>query len=211
MTGNKNMIIGVTGGIACGKSEVCRILREAGYLHIDADDVAHEVLERPEIITAIRNEFGADVLTVNEEGNPVIDRKALGRIVFNDIRKRKTLESITHPKIIERIKEMISAASQPVVIEAVQLLSSGLGRICDFVWFIDVNRSTQLQRLVEGRHLTVAEAESRLRSQNDNDWNMACMDEVISSSVPMKIMEENVLKTAEKCYNLFNASDGSEN
>ncbi len=207
MTGNKNMIIGVTGGIACGKSEVCRILREAGYLHIDADDVAHEVLERPEIITAIRNEFGSGVLAADEQGKTVIDRKALGKIVFNDITKRKKLESITHPKILELIEAKISAASQPIVIEAVQLLSSGLGRICDFVWYIDVNRSAQMQRLVEGRHLTVEEAEARLRSQNDNDWNMACMDEVISSSVPLEIMEENVLKTAEKCYNLFNASN----
>ena len=207
MSKNRNMIIGVTGGIACGKSEVCRILREAGYLHIDADDAAHEVLADPEVITAIRNEFGEDALAMNEEGNPVINRKALGKIVFNDIRERRKLESITHPKILERIKEKISAASQPIVIEAVQLLSSGLGQICDFVWFIDVNRSAQLQRLVEGRHLTVEEAEARLRSQNDNDWNMACMDEVISSSVPMKIMEENVLKTAKKCYNLFNASN----
>ena len=94
------MIIGITGGIASGKSEVCRILEEKGFFHIDADDIAHEVLELPDVIAKIASEFGDDVIAEDINGNKYIDRKKLGKIVFKDPAQLNILEGITDRKSV---------------------------------------------------------------------------------------------------------------
>ena len=189
------MIIGITGGIACGKSEVCRILENMGFIHIDADDVAHDVLELPDVIGSVTAYFGNGVLTAADDKKSAlsIDRKKLGAIVFADNEKMNVLESITHPVISKQIKGMINSdKTKDYVIEAIELVSSGLVKLCDELWVVHAEKEQQLKRLMENRHMTYEEACARLNSQEDHDWNEAEADHIIYSTEPIESMEKQV-------------------
>ena len=101
------MVIGVTGGIASGKSTVCKILASKGFVHIDADDVAHDVLDLPDVIGRIAEIFGNDVLYAPEDqrGPLKVDRKALGRIVFADPEK---MDMYNREEFVNRIFDTMS-------------------------------------------------------------------------------------------------------
>src|SRR5699024_5078503 len=106
---SKCKIIGITGGIATGKSTVTNFLIDKGYKVIDADKIAREVVEKGEIAyDEIVNYFGNNIL--KKDGS--IDRKKLGEIIFNDQNKRTKLNSIVHPQVIKKIKENINLCSK---------------------------------------------------------------------------------------------------
>ena len=189
------MVIGITGGIACGKSEVCRILERMGFVHIDADDVAHRVLEFPEVIGAVTEAFGNDVLSAPDEsrGPVYIDRKKLGAIVFADNGKMDILENITHPAIVKQIHSIINNdRSKDYVVEAIELVSSGLVDICDELWIVHAEREQQLKRLMENRHMSYEDACARLISQENHDWKEEDADRIIYSTEPIESMEIQV-------------------
>lgn len=189
------MVIGITGGIACGKSEVCRILERMGFVHIDADDVAHRVLEFPEVIGAVTAVFGNEVLSAPDEsrGPVYIDRKKLGSIVFADNDKMDILENITHPAIVNQIHSIINNdRSKDYVIEAIELVSSGLVNICDQLWIVHAEREQQLKRLMENRHMSYEDACARLISQESHDWKEEDADRIIYSTEPIESMEIQV-------------------
>ncbi len=189
------MIIGVTGGIASGKSSVCRILEEYGFVRIDADDVAHDVLEIPEIIGEVTAQFGNEILYAPEDvrGPLMIDRKELGKIVFADPEKMDILEKITHPVIVKIIKETVSAQpDKNYVIEAIALISSGIADICDEVWVVLADPEQQIRRLMDTRNMSMDEAQKRLESQNDHDWDENTADRVIFSTEPLETMRKQI-------------------
>ena len=191
------MIIGVTGGIACGKSEVCRILKRNGFTIIDADDVAHSVLEIPEVIDEITAIFGPEILDETEDtkGTKKINRKRLGNIVFADPEKLNMLENVTHPQIVDVINDMIKRdINKNYVIEAIELVSSGLIDICDELWVVHAEPEQQMERLMNSRHLTRQEAEARLTAQTDHDWDEAKADHIIYSIEPIEAMEKQVIE-----------------
>lgn len=187
------MIIGVTGGIASGKSEVCRILEKLGYEHIDADDVAHSVLEMPAVIDRVTDIFGNEILFSSDRSGGIrqIDRKKLGAIVFADAEKMSILEGITHPKISEVIREMTSHGGN-FVIEAIALISSGIIEICDELWVVHAEPEQQIDRLMNNRGLTYEQAIDRLNSQKDHDWDENTADHIIYSTEPIESMEKQV-------------------
>lgn len=188
------MIIGVTGGIASGKSEVCRILSNNGFIHIDADDVAHHVLEDCRIIEKVMSVFGDGVTSRNADGSIYIDRKKLGKIVFSDDSKMDLLENITHPQIVETIAGMIKENNdRNYVIEAIELVSSGLAGICNELWVVHAEPEQQLRRLMEYRHMSYEDAVSRLKSQEVHDWDETSADRIIYSTEPLESMELQVL------------------
>ena len=195
------MVIGVTGGIASGKSTVCLILEEKGFLHIDADDVAHNILENPEIIGIVAEHFGNEILDApsDKRGPLMIDRKKLGKIVFADKAEMDVLESITHPKIVEKIKRIVSEnPGKNCVIEAIALISSGISEICDEVWVVHAEPEQQIRRLMDSRNMTYDEALKRLESQEDHDWDEETADRVIYSTEPVETMRlqiEEALKS----------------
>src|SRR3954454_8791523 len=156
-------IIGLTGNIACGKSQVANILRELGAELIDADRVAHELLEpgTPEYGRIVER-FGRDILLPDG----VIDRRKLGGVVFADPAALRDLEQILHPGVRPRIRARFAAAqASVVVVEAIKLLEVGLYLETDAVWVVTADRETQIERLMESRGLSRAEAELRVDSQ----------------------------------------------
>ncbi len=196
------MVIGITGGIASGKSEVCRVLEKKGFTHIDADDVAHDVLELPDVISEIESEFGSDVVAEDKNSIRHIDRKKLGKIVFDNTEKMNILENITHPRIVQQIKGMINNKQNDYIIEAIEIVSSGLVNICDELWVIHAEPEQQIKRLTENRHLSYEEACSRLKAQENHDWDEEKADRVIYSTEPIESMERQVLDALDQIYRL---------
>lgn len=134
-------IIGITGGVACGKSSVAALFEQAGARRIDADRLGHEVLTDPEAIVAIRDAWGSAVF--DSQGR--VDRQRLAAIVFapppEGPRNRALLEAISHPKIaalLERQTAQAAADGCPwVVIDAALLFEAGWNRQCSLVAFVD--------------------------------------------------------------------------
>jgi dephospho-CoA kinase len=160
-------IIGLTGGIASGKSTVSKILRSLGAVIIDADIVARRIMEPgQDTLELVVEEFGRSIL--KDDGT--LDRKLLGSIVFNNKGRLDKLNSITHPEIrrmIEKQLEIITDSGREgiVVIDAAVLIESGMDNIVDEVWLVYIDFNTQVKRLVERDSITLPEAEARIRSQ----------------------------------------------
>ncbi len=160
-------VIGLTGNIASGKSEVARMLRELGAEVIDADLVAHETLApgTPEAL-AVEARFGSDVL--RPDGS--VDRTALGNIAFSDPQALADLEAIVHPGTRRRILEQVDRSNAEVaVIEAIKLLEGPLVDHVDVVWVVAARHEVRVQRLVRKRGLSVADAEQRVDAQNPEE------------------------------------------
>lgn len=152
-------IIGLTGGIASGKSTVATILSKLGAIIIDADKVSRKVVMPGEPAYAeIRKVFGDQVFL--QDGN--INRKLLGQIIFNDHEKRNMLNIITHPRIIAEFNKMIAQyekkGHEAIVLEVPLLLETGMDKIVDEVWLVAVDEKTQIQRIGKRDGLTKAEA-----------------------------------------------------
>lgn len=159
-------VIGLTGGIASGKSTVARILQRLGAVIIDADLLSREaVLPGTPAHQAIVASFGPDILLPDT----TIDRKALGRIVFADPDARRRLEAITHPAIANLAEELLAEARQseaPVAFYVAPLLiEAGVTGRVDDIWVVYADRETQIARLTERDGIDQEEAEQRLAAQ----------------------------------------------
>ncbi|WP_026693688.1 dephospho-CoA kinase [Peribacillus kribbensis] len=159
-------VIGITGGIASGKSTVTRYLRELGFTVVDADAAARIVVKPGEqAYHGILEEFGKDILL--EDGT--INRPLLGSIIFNDEHKRTKLNSIVHPAVrgwMNEQKERAFAAGEKTVFLDIPLLfESRLTHMVDAVILIYVSSHIQLQRLMKRNGYTEQEARSRILSQ----------------------------------------------
>lgn len=156
--------IGLTGGIASGKSSVGRLLAARGLPLLDADVYAREVLapESPGA-QAVLERYGAGVRAPGGE----IDRAALGRIVFGDGDERRWLEDLVHPLVRKRFEaELRELAAEPLVVLVVPLLfEARLEALCSEVWLVDCDETQQLQRLLARDGLGEADARARLAAQ----------------------------------------------
>jgi dephospho-CoA kinase len=173
--------VGLTGGIASGKSTVAELLVELGAVLIDGDALAREVVARgtPGLARVVE-EFGEDLVTA--EGD--LDRAALGRIVFADESARRRLEAITHPLIFERYAELEAAAPPgAVVVHDIPLLAeSGRADTFDAVIVVDVPAELQVERMVRDRGWTRDEAESRIAAQASREDRLAIATYVIDNT-----------------------------
>lgn len=144
-------VIGLVGGIASGKSSVADMFRQLGAKVIQADQIGHEVLGEPDVAEALRRRWGSRIL----DARGGIDRRAVAGIVFapppGDPRELRFLESITHPRIAERMRKQISDFNQAgdvpaVVLDAAMLLEAGWEPLVDKIVFVDAEREHRLQR-----------------------------------------------------------------
>ncbi len=185
------LIIGLTGNIGTGKTTVLQMMAARGALTIDADDVAHEVIQPGQPAHAhVVAAFGAGIL----DANGLIDRKRLGQIVFGDADKLARLEYLIHPAIIARINAMTDAATEPVVVvEAIKLLEAGMAAtMCDQVWVVTSPVEQQIERLMKERGMTRAAALARLASQSPQSFKVSQADVVIDNSGTLAELEQQV-------------------
>lgn len=144
--------IGIAGGIGSGKSLAARLLGELGCLVVDSDELNHEILRRPEVLRTLAEWWGAEVVT--SDGQP--DRRRIGEIVFAQPSERSRLESLTHPLIAERRRDIISSgltnpAIKAIILDAPLLFERNLDRLCSLTVFIDADESQRLQRVMQTR------------------------------------------------------------
>jgi dephospho-CoA kinase len=158
------MRVGLTGGIASGKSTVSAILAELGATIIDGDQLAREVVEQgtPGLAQVVAA-FGPEVLTPSGD----LDRPKLGRIVFNDEARRKQLEGIVHPLVFERYAELEAAApADGLVVHDIPLLAeSGRADTFDAVLVVETPAEVQVERMLRDRGWSRTDAEARIAAQ----------------------------------------------
>jgi dephospho-CoA kinase len=178
------MNIGLTGGIACGKSTVSRLLASRGAIIIDADLLAREVVEpgAPALAEVVRV-FGQDML--HKDGT--LNRKQLGKVVFDSEAKRKRLEELLHPAIIQLMQERMAEAErlQPdklVVADVPLLYEAQMEDMFQEVLVVAASREVQLERLMQRDKLSGEEAEQRIDAQMPLEWKKEWADTVIDNS-----------------------------
>lgn len=189
----KKLVIGITGGIGSGKSEIRRELESLGCLGIDADRIGHEVLElESSVVDDVLHHFGSRILSDRNIGK--IDRKKLGHIVFENPAELKWLESVTHPQIIRRIHQIISGTDRSVALEAIKLIDSGLSALCDQKWLVETDPEIQTERLMQKRGFSREDALIRIRTQQNMDWHRDEMDHIFNGGIPLSDLKAEVRK-----------------
>ncbi len=175
------MRVGLTGGIASGKSTVSTILSELGAVVIDSDVLAREVVARGTPgLDQVVEAFGAEVLTAGGD----LDRPKVGAIVFGDEAKRRVLEGIIHPLVRKRSAELEAAAGpDELVVHDIPLLAeAGLADAFDAVIVVDVPAELQVERMVRDRGWTREDAESRIAAQASREDRLAIATYVVENS-----------------------------
>jgi dephospho-CoA kinase len=183
--------VGLTGGIGAGKSEVSRLLVEHGAVLIDADRIAREVVAPGTPgLAAVVEAFGEDVLAADGS----LDRPKLGSIVFADPERLAVLNSIVHPLVGARSRELEEAAADDaVVVHDVPLLAeNGLAQLYDLVIVVDAGTATQLDRLIRLRGMTEEDARARMAAQATREQRRAIADIVIDNDVPLEELRRRV-------------------
>jgi dephospho-CoA kinase len=172
--------IGLTGGIASGKSTVEQRFTELGVPVIDADDSARTVVARGRPgLAAVVERFGAGILTPQGE----LDRRELRSLIFSDAARRKELEAILHPLIREDMEQRSSQATGPYVVLSIPLLVEGNTRgRWDRILVVDADESLQLARLMRRDAVSEAEARATLAAQASRAARLALADDVLENS-----------------------------
>jgi len=189
--------VGLTGGIAAGKSAVSQLLRELGAVVIDADQLARDVVARGTPgLDAVVAEFGPGVLGADGE----LDRPAMARMVFADEDARRRLEGIVHPLVFERIVELEAAAAEDaVVVHDIPLLAeSGRAGTFDAVIVVDAPSEVQVERMVRDRGWDEAEARSRIRAQASRQDRLAVATHVIDNTGTLEDLRDRVTEVFEE-------------
>lgn len=198
MTHTKCKIIGLTGGIATGKSTVSKILKDNGYVVIDADSLARKVVEigQPAYNEIVKN-FGEDILN----SDMTIDRKTLGRLIFSNDELKLVLNNITHPYIYQEIKKEINkkCRDNKIVFLDIPLLFEEYSKIMELgidfqeTWLVYVNEKTQLNRLMKRDNLDREESQKRINSQMSMNTKYRMADVIIDNNDDKLILKSNVL------------------
>lgn len=185
-------LIGITGGIATGKSTVAKMIRRKGYPVIDADLIGHEVLEKRNIKRRVIKKFG-DVL----DRNGKIDRKKLGALVFENHKNISILNDILHPEMVKMILEMseeLGRSNEEVFVEAAVLFEMKLDRYTNFVIITDCPDEVKIERLMKRDHLNFEESKKRVAFQLPREEFLKRADWVIDTSKNIKYTLEQVFK-----------------
>lgn len=185
------MRVGLTGGVASGKSTVAGMLADLGAVVIDADAIAREVVAKGTPgLAAVVAEFGEELLTADGE----LDRPAMGRLVFGDDDARRRLEAIVHPLVFERYAELEAAApADALVVHDIPLLAeSGRGSDFDAVVVVDVPRELQVERMLRDRGWTLEDAESRIAAQATREQRLAVATHVIENTGTLEDLRSRV-------------------
>jgi len=187
------VVVGLTGGICSGKSTVAAMFRRFGATVIDADQVAHELVEPGQpLFETVASAFGREV--VGADGR--IDRRRLGAMVFADPKARRRLEAILHPIIIEeserRIRQAGVSGTAVCLIDAALLIESGWHARFDAVILVEASEAVRLDRLVGARGLSRDDAMLRIRSQMPQEEKRHHARYVIENEGPLEETERQV-------------------
>lgn len=186
------MIIGITGGVGCGKSTVMSVLKNQFMAKtILADEIGHQAMqpgEEPYI--QICRALGQEA--IKEDGK--LDRDYLSKLIYNDEEKRNWLNSIIHPYVLKRMEEQILQwQGEPLIaIETAIMFESGCDKFCDKIWYVKTDKSIRINRLMESRGYTREKAESIMAAQmSDEEGNRLC-DACIENNTTIEKIEKRL-------------------
>lgn len=197
MIQNRAKIIGITGGIATGKSTVVEIIKSKGYFVIDADEIAKDVVKKGSLgLEKIKEKFGSDILLYNGE----LNREKLAEIIFTNEEMRKELNEILHPIIIN---EIIKAVDEHILQEKVIFIDVPLlfeskdrfneqGLSFDEVWLVYCDEQTQIDRLMKRDKINYIYALNKIKSQLDLNFKKENSDVIIYNNGNLHQLEETV-------------------
>jgi dephospho-CoA kinase len=196
-------LVGLTGGIASGKSTVAAMLGKFDNEIIDADEIAREVVMPGTVgLSKVGAEFGPQIL--EEDGS--LSRAKLAKLVFEDPKKRLTLESILHPLIRARTLERISQSKSDIVIYIVPLLvEAKVDYPFDLVVTIEAGSENQIKRLVENRGMGTEDATARIAAQATEPERVARADVRIDGALSLTDLETTVSKLWNQIQSLAEA------
>ncbi|MBO4695791.1 MAG: dephospho-CoA kinase [Lachnospiraceae bacterium] len=189
-------VIGITGGVGSGKSHVCKLIeRHLGYPVIDSDSISKEQMEPGgTALKKVLETFGSQF--ANEDGT--LNRSALADLVFNDPEKLKMLNAITHPAVIEEIKERIGEYAKKnipfVFVESALACSAGYRSFCDELWAVTAPETVRRYRLMKGRGYTDEKIASLFSGQMpEEELKKLCDKEIVNG---------NLVGDLELCYQI---------
>ena len=191
--------IGLTGGIASGKTTVSDCFKKLGTQVIDADVISHEVTEPSgSAFEEILSEFGSEIL--DEKG--LINRKKMRAIIFNDPSQKKILENIIHPKVRDEMFQRINKSDDHYLIVSVPLLvETGMHQIMDRNLLVDCSEDTQIERLMHRDKITLNEAKAILKNQASRSDRKKIADDLIVNENNVTLIElENEVLELHKYY-----------
>ena len=186
---NTSFKIGLTGGIASGKSTVANLFSDLGVEILDADDIAHSITSKQgSAYNKIVKHFGEDVIGNDKE----LDRKKLRTIIFNNSELKRDLEQIIHPEVNAIINQKINASQEPYQIIVIPLLiETGYQNFVDRVLVVDCSVETQLARLINRDNETMKNARKIIANQIERNQRLKFADDIIENEKKTSI---NVLK-----------------
>lgn len=191
------MRIGLTGGIASGKSTVSDYLRELGAVIIDADNIAHSLMEPKKLLwRRVVEEFGEEILD-----NNTIDRNKLGGIIFNDSKAKERLDEITHPIIIAKIEEEMEQLSQEndiIIVDVPLLIEADMLNLFDEIWLVYVDKDIQVKRLMDRDQIDYQKAIAKINSQMPLAKKKEYADRIISNNGTEEELKAEVIRVWQK-------------
>ncbi|MFT3742595.1 MAG: dephospho-CoA kinase [Gammaproteobacteria bacterium] len=183
--------VGLTGGIATGKSTAAQFFNELGVPVIDADVIAHDVLKQPDVSRAISQHFGQKVFKHDE-----LDKKALRKIIFAEPAQRQWLEHLLHPLILQEMQRQLETLQAPYCILVIPLLTevAAAQHLVDRILLVDMPLELQRQRLQERDTLSTIEIDQLLAAQTQREQRLAIAQDVIENVGDLAALKEAVKK-----------------
>jgi dephospho-CoA kinase len=189
--------VGLTGGIGCGKSAVARIFSQLNIPVIDADEIAHRLVEPGQpALAQIQQEFGADVL--GTDGS--LNRKKLKELIFSDLKQKQKLESIIHPLVYQAIQAELKLLTAPYCIICIPLLfETNMSHFVDRILVVDCAVEIQIERVRSRDNLTVERIQSIIDSQVSRTFRIEKADDLIDNSDT----DDKLAECVKKLHNLY--------
>lgn len=171
------MILGITGGTGCGKTTLLNVLQEHGCLVMDCDAIYHQLLETDQpMLMQLKERFPAAF------ENGVLNRKALGRLVFADPQALLDLNSITHSAVRRRVEQLLEAEPTLAAIDAIALFESGMDTLCNLTIAVTAPEEGRVQRLMKRDSISESYARSRIQAQHSPDWFAQRCDYILENT-----------------------------
>ncbi|GLI56388.1 dephospho-CoA kinase [Propionigenium maris DSM 9537] len=194
------MILGLTGGIASGKSTVSEIFRKLGIEVVDADRIAREVSQKEEVVDKLVELFGSEILEEGKEGRKSLDRGKLREVVFRDRESVRSINEVIHPRVIEVFEEKRRAnlPDEVIIFDIPLLFEAGLEYLCDRVVVVSVDRRTQVERIAARDGSSRETAENIIDNQMSVEERERRANYIIRNQGSLEELEERVVEIYEE-------------